>query len=313
MRGTHILLLSSLILWACDTRLVVGQWTGLVGGSAGVPVGGAAGTGGAEPIGNAGEGGGAGGDFSEPGGGGGVAGDAPVPACFGAPATSGRVQQGVPLPAPWQTGFEQGFCEYQAPTGYCYEGSNAGYRLVSTPTHTGATAMAFELEMAGEEGTHQTRCVRQGTLPDAATYSAWYYVPSGVTAADNWNLFHFRGGMPNGVLRHMWDVNIGVGDAGELALYVADTRTGRYRTHLQDTPVPLPTDRWFLLEFYLKRAADATGEVALFQDGQELLRVSGVSTDDNPFTQWYVGNYANSIQPPRSIVYVDDVSIRLEP
>lgn len=217
------------------------------------------------------------------------------------------------LDAPWQTSFEDSFCSYRRDAGFCYSYEGAGFRLVTSPVRTGPFAAAFDLDMDVPNFQHQARCVREGALPEAAVYGAWFYIPSGASDPENWNLVHFQGGEPGqrGPRAGTWDVTVGQSRTGELALYVADLR--RETRHEQLDPVPLPTDRWFHLEFYLKRAADPTGEVALFQDGKELIRVSGVVTDDNTVTEWYVGNYALSLSPAQSTLYVDDVTIRLQP
>ncbi len=75
----------------------------------------------------------------------------------------------------------------------------------------------------------------------------------------------------------------------------------------------LPIGAWVHLQVYLKRAADATGELAVYQDGEEALRLPGIITDDSEWGQWYVGNWATDIEPPDSTVYVDDVSITETP
>jgi hypothetical protein len=77
-----------------------------------------------------------------------------------------------------------------------------------------------------------------------------------------------------------------------------------------ETATPIPIGEWFHLELYLKRAADATGEVALYQDGELLFRATDLITDDSDWAQWYVGNLATDLTPPESTLYVDDVTIR---
>jgi hypothetical protein len=71
----------------------------------------------------------------------------------------------------------------------------------------------------------------------------------------------------------------------------------------------IPIAAWFHIQFYLKRASDATGEVALYQDGQQLLDLQNLITDDSSYGQWYVGNIVSALTPPDSTVYVDDVTI----
>ncbi|HEX6242688.1 MAG TPA: heparin lyase I family protein, partial [Polyangiales bacterium] len=74
-------------------------------------------------------------------------------------------------------------------------------------------------------------------------------------------------------------------------------------------PVPVPINTWFQLEFHLKRAADASGEVALYQDGQRLIEEKNLITDDSSWGQWYVGNFATALTPADFTLYVDDVTI----
>jgi hypothetical protein len=215
------------------------------------------------------------------------------------------------LPAPWSTSFEAGFCDYNDGAGFCYADPDSSFRVVTSPVHTGEFAAAFEMRAAGSApGGRQTRCVREGVLPAEAYYGAWYYIPSDLTAAHDWNLFHFQGGDRGSFLHILWDVSMD-DSSGALTAYIFDAVNNRHYDPAAPTPIPL--DRWFQLEFYLKRATDTTGEVALYQDGQEIIRRAGIITDDSAFGQWYVGNFAGALAsiPPTSSVYVDDVTVRL--
>jgi hypothetical protein len=215
-----------------------------------------------------------------------------------------------PLPVPWQTSFEDGFCGYQYRAGFCYAEPGSSFRLVTSPVHSGPFAAAFEFHASDTGGTRQARCVREGVLADEAYYGAWYYVPSGIAAARDFNLLHFQGGTAGERLHGLWDVSID-DRHGELAPYMFDLLHGR--RYEPTDPQPIPLDRWFQLELYLKRAADSTGEVALFQDGVEVTRATNVITDDAPFSQWYVGSFAQDVAPTLSplSLYVDDVTIRV--
>lgn len=301
------------VLASCEPQLVVGD---LVcppadGGVPGVGENGA--LAGCEPpsaAGRAGDGGtstgagssGVSGDMTGGVGGGGAGGEV----CPEGGATGG------PFPAPWKTSFDAGFCAYTDDgAGFCYNDPDSSYRLVTSPVHSGTFAAAFDMGPSSRGGARQTRCVRDGVLPVEAYYGAWYYVPSDLAGASDWNLFHFQGGEPGTLLRNLWDVSMDDSAGNGLAVYVygadQDVHYG------QADPKPIPLDRWFQLEFYLKRAADATGEVALYQDGEEVVRRAGIITDDTPFGQWYVGNYAAALDDTASTVsvYVDDVTIRL--
>lgn len=209
-----------------------------------------------------------------------------------------------PLASPWATSFENPFCDYAAPAGFCFSDSGASYRIVASPVHSGQFAAAFDVNSA-QSSSYQARCVRQGGLPPAAYYGAWYYIPALVTNRAVWNLFHFQGGTPP--LHGLWDVSL-INDAnGDLQTVVFDFLGGTKRGPVNPPPIPIGT--WFHLQFYLKRAANATGEIALYQDGRMLTDVTNIVTDDSTFGQWYVGNYADGLEPADSTLYVDDVTI----
>jgi polysaccharide lyase-like protein len=215
-----------------------------------------------------------------------------------------------PLAAPWQTSFDAGFCNYED-GGFCYADPNSAYRVVTSPVHSGKFAAAFDMRPSSSGGQRQTRCFREGVLPVEAYYGAWYYVPSDLGGSHDWNLFHFAGGKAGTLLRGLWDVSMNDDAGNGFSLFIYDAvKDGHYG---QVDPKPIPRDRWFQLEFYLKRAADATGEVALYQDGEELVRRVGIVTDETPSGEWYVGNYTATLEntPSTVTVYVDDVTVRL--
>jgi hypothetical protein len=126
--------------------------------------------------------------------------------------------------------------------------------------------------------------------------------------ADNWNLFFFQGGTPN-QLHGLWNVSISSNPNGQLKLIALRSLTTSPAPSVNDFPV-LPIGKWFQIEVYFRRAADATGELSVFQDGKNVYRSAGIITDDSSWGQWYVGNLATALMPSDSTVYVDDVMIR---
>ena len=212
-----------------------------------------------------------------------------------------------PVKLPWSTGFEQGLCDYNIAEGYCYTRDDSSYAMVESPAHTGKRAAAFTIQTDAPAG-NETRCVREGTLPEDAVYGAWYYVPQAPREADNWNLMHIQGGDEGGRLPTLWDVSLEVIDDGTLHLFLL----GAYGLGVQRpaVPRPVPIGAWVQIELRLRRASDTTGEVALYQDGVLLIQRTGIRTDNTSFQQWYVGNLANSLTPPASTLYVDDITLR---
>jgi hypothetical protein len=207
--------------------------------------------------------------------------------------------------APWSSGFEDGFCDYTELAGYCYTDATSSNQLVTSPVHSGRYAAAFTVQ-ADAPGGSQTRCVRQGAMPAAAYYGAWYYIPEPTTPTANWNLFHFRSGPELGSTQGVLDVSlIADGDQVRLAVFgVNHTRIGEAAP-----PLAVPVGAWFHVQLFLKRAPDMTDEVALYQDGQQLFDVTNLMIADESLGQWYMGNLANGLSPSTSTLYVDDVTL----
>jgi hypothetical protein len=207
---------------------------------------------------------------------------------------------------PWQTGFEDGFCEYAYPTGFCFGTGSSMYTLVKSPVHSGQYAAAFSVR-SDVDGGSQVRCVGQGIFPGAAYYGAWYYVPVAAQNTGVWNLFHFQGGVPGQVLHGLWDVSLVSLTDGGVRLNLYDFLSG---TSADAGAVPpIPINQWFHIEVHFKRAKDATGEISMYQDGVLVARLTGLATDDTDWGQWYVGNLATALSPAASIVYVDDITL----
>lgn len=223
---------------------------------------------------------------------------------------AGADQAVVPLTIPWSTGFENDFCEYAAPSGFCYAAEAAAYEIVTEPVRSGRQAAAFSLNLGGDVSGDQTRCAREGELPEAAYYGAYFFIPEAPSSAANWNLMHFRSG--RGFPSHgLWDVSLDVDADGFLWVTVFDHLRMMRRPGSGVPPVPVGT--WVQLEAYFVRAADETGEFAVYQDGELALGLTDLSTDDGAEGQWFVGNLARTLTPAESTIYVDDISMREAP
>jgi hypothetical protein len=239
-----------------------------------------------------------------------------VPGCPGSVADAGPTTDPDASVGSWTTSFEKGFCEYAAPTGFCYAAGPGSYALVTSPVHSGTYAAAFTAHGVGDAGVGpgQARCVEQGVFPTAAYYGAWYYVPAVAVNRDVWNLFHFQGsgsGNDSG-WSSLWDVSLGnTGGGGPVHIILYDSLNGMAPS---TSAVPdIPIGQWFHVEVYFKRAKDTTGQLMLLQDGLMAANLTGLVTDPTDWGQWYVGNWADNLVPPASTVYVDDVTIGFTP
>jgi Polysaccharide lyase len=209
----------------------------------------------------------------------------------------------------WKATFETGLCDYLALHGYCYP-AQPGYELVTTPVHEGRYAMAFNIQSdSADYDATQARCVRQGKLPQAAFYGAWYYLPEASTNTGNWNLFHWTNGKALVSLEGTLDVSLVNVNRG-LQLAVFDINYKRLGGATANSLV-VPIGSWFRVQLYLDRSSDGTGEIRLYQDGQLIFDEKNLTTEkpDSNLGQWYVGNLANALTPAASTVYVDDVTI----
>jgi hypothetical protein len=213
-----------------------------------------------------------------------------------------------PVVMPWSASFEENFCDYTRVAGYCY--GDGEYVVVTEPHHLGRFAAEFKVIGAEE---HQTRCVRQGAFPESAYYGAWYFIPKALKSVEvEWNLWHFKGRDTINEPHHdLWDVSLVKGaQAGEWELEIHDRlappNADRYRSA---EPRPVPFGKWFHIAMFLKRAADASGKIVLYQDGVQLFERTNLRSDASKLNQWYVGNWAEDAEPADSLLYVDDVSI----
>lgn len=221
----------------------------------------------------------------------------------GAPAAEDKIVE-----VGWSTSYENEFCDYAEAGGFCTRDPGGTSETVEDPVRSGERAAAFTVDSSLPMGI-QARCFLEGQLPVDAVYGAWFYIPSLATNTGNWNLFHFQGGTPGTPgLPGLWDVSLGSAMDGSLYLYLFDFLGPGVRT--PDNPPEVPIGSWFHVEFRLVRAADATGAVALYQDGVLVMELTGIVTDNTSFGQWYVGNLADALMPAVSTIYVDDVSIQ---
>jgi hypothetical protein len=215
-------------------------------------------------------------------------------------------------PSIWTTGFEDGFCDYALPSGFCVATGTSSYALVTSPVHSGQYAAAFTVPGTFDGGS-QARCVEQGVFPDAAYYGAWYFIPVAEVNSGVWNLLHFQGGVPGTNQVHgLWDVSlVNLPDSGALHIVFYDFLNG---TTPDVSAVPhIPIGKWFHLEVYFKRASDAKGQLTVVQDSMVAANLSNLETDDTHWGQWFVGSFANALVPAGSTVYVDDITIGAAP
>jgi hypothetical protein len=150
----------------------------------------------------------------------------------------------------------------------------------------------------------------QPSVP-AAYYSAWFYISSSFTVKSWLSLIHFNvSGSGDGKnLSAIWDLNLYPRADASLVAHLYDFVT---QTNLEQAlPAPVPVATWVHFEVFLRKAADATGEVAVWQDGVSILDRRNVMTAATDWVQWNAGVSSDDVAPPAAVVYVDDAAISL--
>ena len=150
----------------------------------------------------------------------------------------------------------------------------------------------------------------QPSVP-AAYYSAWFYIPSSFTVKSWLSLIHFNGSDSGDGknLSAIWDLNLYPRADGSLVAHLYDFVT---QTNLEQAfPAPVAVATWVHFEVFLRKAADATGEVAVWQDGVSILDRRNVMTSATDWVQWDTGVSSDDVAPPTAVVYIDDAAISL--
>jgi hypothetical protein len=254
--------------------------------------------------------------------GGGAAGAAGGGGASGGATTSGGAGQGGDLPPPdivWSADHETGDISQWSPSGgFIQQGPTASYEVVSSHAHTGSygVGLTINTDDSSPTGAHAAYLFRWEDLPDDAYYySAWYYLPQGVQPGDWWNVFQWKSTRDNQASNDpMFVLDVHPSTAVGLELvgfWRANDTTLRIRYDQPDgQELAVPTEQWFHLEGYYRRAQDDTGQIIIWQDGVEVFHVDGIQTVQNDNTvHWSINNYAADIAPKPLTIFVDDAII----
>jgi hypothetical protein len=151
---------------------------------------------------------------------------------------------------------------------------------------------------------------REQPIPVQAYYGAWFFIPAGVQVRSFISLLHFgyhqAADDPNTTA--IWDFDLQPDTAGALVprLY----QTGAANPVAAQPAVPVPPATWVHFELLFKKAADATGQIVVWQDGVQIMNVANVVTAPTDWIQWDVGGGSLDVITPTPVsIYVDDVTI----
>jgi hypothetical protein len=178
----------------------------------------------------------------------------------------------------------------------------------SERAHGGSYAAKFTIDTS-DGADHTARAYRR-TAVGGAYYSAWFYLNETHTSFSWWTFFLFRAltdpqNIESAV--NLWDIGFERRQNGDLALLFFDHMT------LADIPAPadnvVPVGRWFHLEAYFEYAPPQSTHITIWQDGNQVMDVKNLGTASSDHLYWAIGNGANGLAPPVSVIYADDAAI----
>jgi len=227
----------------------------------------------------------------------------------------------------WSATFEPGnFSEWEQ------DGDGGEYKENAAASPTVTTELAHGGRYAGKSTMGPTAgspgmassnyFYRTQPSPTEAYYGAWYYIPSTVTVRSWLSLVHFRcsttGDGKNVV--PVWDLNVwpvrdGSLPPGTLPIGSLTTHFYNFLTLVnadQLVTQAVPTDQWVHFEVLIRKAADATGRVTIWQDDQMIIDLQNIATFSTDWVEWDAGGASNDLSPSTASIYVDDATISLE-
>jgi hypothetical protein len=151
---------------------------------------------------------------------------------------------------------------------------------------------------------------REQPSPPEAYYGAWFFIPASLEVRSWLSLHHFGYHRSAGVeTTPLFDFNVYPGPDGNLLAHVYDPAA---MMNLDQTdPIPVPVATWVHFEIFLRKAADTTGRITIWQDGVQILDLANLVTAPTDLLQWDVGGGSNDIAPAPASVYFDDATISL--
>jgi hypothetical protein len=184
-----------------------------------------------------------------------------------------------------------------------------GTNVVSSErAHGGSYAAKFTIDTS--DGMDHTARAYRRTAPGPAYYSAWFYFNENHASFVWWTTFLFRALTdPQNVETavNLWDIGVERRPNGELALLFFDHMT------LADIHAPadnvVPVGRWVHLEAYFEYAPPQSTHITIWQDGNQVMDLKNLGPASSDHLYWAIGNGANGLAPPVSVIYVDDAAI----
>ncbi len=170
---------------------------------------------------------------------------------------------------------------------------------------------AAKLTVDAPAGSGQTSAVLSragGSLPQAAYYSAWYYLPRTITVNTYWVIFKFRQ-QDASTMDELYDLDLINLDTGEMSLQLYDHRRGGAVVPLDVASPVVPVGQWFQIEAFYRNAQDDMGRVTYWLDGRQIVDVANQPMAPTPWVEWNASSIAEDLTPSTAVIYIDDCAV----
>jgi hypothetical protein len=230
-----------------------------------------------------------------------------------APACAPRLELGSDLI--WAAHHESGDLSEWTAQGKGGSSADAPDTSLAVSTdHAHGGRYAVKLSNAAVSSYEEVRLWRTDQFPQAAYYSAWYYLPRAYQTTADWTIMQLRAPLATDptTISQLLDVDLRSLPSGDLIVSVYDHRPQYLRAATPDPAVPVPIGAWFQLQAYFDYSAGADGRFAVWLDGQPLYDLS------RPFNlsgtvYFSVCSVSQALSPTDSTIYVDDAAVSLTP
>lgn len=216
----------------------------------------------------------------------------------------------------WWTDHETGdLSDWQRGTHSSWLAHGGTLAVDTQQARSGRFALDAVASAAPSGSTSAAMLLRTSDLPQAAYYSAWFYLPADIASADYWLIFKFRSRTSDltPVEVELWDIDLTRQGAGlELRVFhhTSTNNPGLGEVVRPESSLAVPLERWFQVEAYLRAAPDDTGELMVWQDGTLLYDIRGPSAPSE-YLQWSAGSAAQALSQGQARVLIDDAAISL--
>jgi hypothetical protein len=208
-------------------------------------------------------------------------------------------------------------------TGDLSEWTDDGKGGVSTPTteisvtisadyaHSGKYAV--KLSNAAVSDYEDARLWRTEQYPQAAYYSAWYFLPRGYQTTNDWTIMQLRvpPAADGGAVSLLLDVDLRSLPGGNSILSVYDHRPQYLRSATPDPAVPVPIGSWFQVQAFFDYSSGPDGRFVLWLDNHLLYDLQRPFNLPDGAVYFSVCSVSKALSPPDSVIYADDAAVSL--